>query len=507
MALLIAAVLGAGPAATADASAPSLMHATAADEFVDSVGVGTHFRYTRTAYAHSEPLLERLHRLGVRHIRDGLPLNPSPELLTVLRRLPDYGIRANLVLGTPNHPRRRPLPPAADAVAAVRAAGLGDVVESLEAPNEWDLRSGGDWLEEVKRFQRDLHSAVRAVPELDGVAVLGPSVGRHFRVEELRGFGDSIDIANLHNYPRGGPPEDELEAELANARAMAPGKPLYVTETGYHTAVNQTDRQAPVSEQAKADYLTRTLLENYRLGVERTYIYQLVDGRPDPRYKDQEQHFGLLRNDLSEKPAYDAVRHLLTLLADPGPSFAPDHLAVSVVSEDADVQHLLLQKRDGTYYLVLWRQGKLYEDGRDILGSSPVTVSFGSRARTVELRAAADEPQPLGAVSELRGEIGNGTVVIEVAGEPSGTTGPSVARFDATATAVLPSTTAETPHALLPVGVAVVAGVAVMLFVVVLLVKSRRHPPITHADADLQGHPRPVGSTSDDVGSSVGRSR
>lgn len=473
-ALLSVAVLGEGPAATADASAPPLVTATAADEFVDSVGVGTHFRYTDTAYAQSERLIERLQRLGVRHIRDGFPLDPSPELLTVLRRLPDYGIRANLVLGTPNHPRRQPLPPAADAVAAVRAAGLGDVVESLEAPNEWDLRGGGNWLEETKRFQRELHSTVHADPELDGIPVVGPSVGRHFRVQELRDFGDSIDIANVHNYPRGGPPEEDLEAELANARAMAPGKPLYVTETGYHTAVNQTDRQAPVSEQAQADYLTRTLLENYRLGVQRTYIYQLVDGQPEPSYEDQEQHFGLLRNDLSEKPAYDAVRHLLTSLADPGPSFIPEPLAVSVVSEDADVQHLLLQKRDGTYYLILWRQGLLYEGGRDIVDSSPVTVSFGSSARAVELRAAANEVQPLGEVNQFGGDIGNGTVVLEIAGAPSSATESSVARFDATSAASLPSTAAETLGSWLPVGGTVAASLVAALTAVVYLVRSRR---------------------------------
>jgi hypothetical protein len=36
--------------------------------------------------------------------------------------------------------------------------------------------------------------------------------------------------------------------------------------------------------------------------------------------------YGLLRNDLSEKPSFRAVKNLITILCDKGPNFEPDKL-------------------------------------------------------------------------------------------------------------------------------------------------------------------------------------
>ena len=70
-----------------------------------------------------------------------------------------------------------------------------------------------------------------------------------------------------------------------------------------------------------------------------------MDEKPEPGLTDHEQHFGLLRNDLSPKPAFDAVRTLVAALrASPGPP-ASEPVAWRLVADDPDeLQRLVLQR-------------------------------------------------------------------------------------------------------------------------------------------------------------------
>ena len=72
----------------------------------------------------------------------------------------------------------------------------------------------------------------------------------------------------------------------------------------------------------------RLLLEHYLRGTQRVYQYELVDERPETGLTDPEQHFGLLRNDFTPKPAFRSLTRLLGLAEDPGPAFAPQPLAI-----------------------------------------------------------------------------------------------------------------------------------------------------------------------------------
>jgi len=77
-------------AARSEASTTAVPTVTpqSAQAFVDSVGVVTHFRYRDQTYGQSDRLLASLQRLGVHHIRDGLPMRPSPDLVNVFSELP-----------------------------------------------------------------------------------------------------------------------------------------------------------------------------------------------------------------------------------------------------------------------------------------------------------------------------------------------------------------------------------------------------------------------------------
>src|SRR5690606_35790567 len=77
-----------------------------------------------------------------------------------------------------------------------------------------------------------------------------------------------------------------------------------------------------------------------------------------------ESNFGLLRNDLSPKPAFAALKNLIAICSDPGGgSAAPGALDYRVGGDQENLRHLLLQKSDGSFYLALWRAESVW-DGR-----------------------------------------------------------------------------------------------------------------------------------------------
>jgi hypothetical protein len=64
--------------------------------------------------------------------------------------------------------------------------------------------------------------------------------------------------------------------------------------------------------------------------------------------------FGLLRNDLSEKPSFQAVKNLITILSDKGPSFESDTLNYIFNGSMGNIRQILFQKHNGDFYLMVW---------------------------------------------------------------------------------------------------------------------------------------------------------
>jgi hypothetical protein len=99
-------------------------------------------------------------------------------------------------------------------------------------------------------------------------------------------------------------------------------------------------------------------------GIKRTFVYELLDEISSPGY-------GLLRSDLSEKPAFTAVKNLLSLLSDKGAVFSPGMLNYTITGADSTLNHTLLQKRDGSFWLVLWSEQSSYNPATN----QPATVT------------------------------------------------------------------------------------------------------------------------------------
>lgn len=331
--------------------------ASSAAAFVDSVGVQTHINYIDTPYADWQRVLDKIVRLGVHHIRDALPM--SHAFVDDYRQLAAHGIRC-----TCGFAYNKDL----TAESIVNAARSVSDVEALEAPNECDAGTncgggGKSGIANVVAFLPVVANAARSLQ----VPAIGPSFTRAEAYASTGPIASWITSNNLHVYFGGRHPGTEgwgagdarghrygsLDWWLDQANLNAPGLPVEITETGYE-AFDHPARAGTIPADVEAAYLLRTLLLDWNHGVRRTFIYELLDEFPGSGY-------GLLRHDLTEKPAYLALRNLLLILNDSSKPIKPGHLAFSIECGDPSVSHTLLQKSDGSYDLILWLERSGYD--------------------------------------------------------------------------------------------------------------------------------------------------
>ena len=96
--------------------------------------------------------------------------------------------------------------------------------------------------------------------------------------------------------------------------------------------------------------MARQFAEFFRREILRTCQYELADqAKLGP-----EGLFGLLRLNITEKPAFRAVKNLITILTDKGSDFKPDSLDYALDGNINNTRHMLFQKRNGSFYLMIW---------------------------------------------------------------------------------------------------------------------------------------------------------
>jgi hypothetical protein len=363
--VLIAIAVTAAPARAEAQAAQPFVPAASARTFGDSVGVNAFLSWIDTAYGDFPTLHSRMRELGVRYIRDGLCPTCTYNV-SRLNALAADGIKANILVGT-----------LAGGEAQMNAtlAGIRDKVRSavisIEAPNEPNLVGDPNWVQSARAYQQRLYAAVKSNPALAHIPVLGPAVGWPATDGQIGDISAWVDRGAFHPYPSGAMPYhnlDVLRAQLAQASGT---KPIVATESGYHTDLGTTGGNLPVSERAKAIYTPRLVLEGFRGGVERTYFYQLVDPWPDASRPAgvslAENRFGLLRSDLSRKPAFISLRNLLDQTdGDSAPVASPGGLHLGLAGAGPDVRQLLLRSADGSYALVLWRAVSVWDWSRKV---------------------------------------------------------------------------------------------------------------------------------------------
>lgn len=352
--------------------------AASADAFVDSIGICTHITTAVGPYseAHIANVYAALAELGVRHIRADVhsgTLYPSRSdyLYTT------YGIGSNMIVN-------KNLELSLSAQAQIFLTH--DSIESMEGVNEPDnfATSYTDLLgvAHTDSISGNIYDATRAVQyDFDSYlgattkAFLSPAMMDPVRIQFLAPI--PADGNAIHCYPLGRLPTGYgfTNSVIGEAKKLSSVSPLIVTESGYHTATQYTGAHAYVSETAMGKYIPRMLVEYFNRGIKRTYTYELMDGGNDAsgtNLADKEENFGLLRYNFSHKPAFDVERNLINLLKEATwnpaskkwegvrATFAPGALDYTLSGAPSTVHHLLLQKSDGTFYLILWQEVMSY---------------------------------------------------------------------------------------------------------------------------------------------------
>jgi hypothetical protein len=362
--LVVAALaLAGGPGAASAAAYPDepVVQAKPARAFGDSVGVGVRLNWTDTAYADFDTIKSRLLELGVRHVTDGL----CPTCEEQIRR-----IRALAAVGITHALGVSELTQGSAAMQLglnVVRDRLHGAVDMIAGPNETDISGDPNWIADTRAYQAELYQRVNSDPALASRPVAGPTVVNRDSRALLGDLTGSLDFGNIHPYPGGDLPLVYLDDEKHLASYISGSKPLVATETGYHMYLGETGTNRPVSEQAAAVYTPRLLLEGFRGGLVRTYLFQLIDPWSQAQMVQKglpgrENAYGLLRTDLSRKPDFVSVRNLLrTTDAGSPPVASPGGLRYGLQGAGPDVRQLLLRSADGSFRLVLWRQVSVYD--------------------------------------------------------------------------------------------------------------------------------------------------
>ncbi len=378
-----------------------------ADSFIDSVCVNTHLGYDETPYAAQyNTVKQKLVELGVRHIRDG---GTQSYVIDRLKDLAAVGIKTNYIM----NPTVGTAPNSSYWVGGtynqindlIKNKIGTNVVDAVEIANEIDLNynnyywSKGDtaklnddpasplyWVSYIRSLTKDTWNALKSDPATAGIKVIAPSLGRTYTYGNKSPLGDLSDVVdwgNVHSYPFGGNPFNNPFAYNTLAKYYYDGnfpsvnidenpfifdvygepfgtKPIAATETGYFT----TNTDKGISETVHGKYMPRLFLEYFRKGIVRTCSYEFLDQWNNS--DDSESNFGLLRNDLTPKPAYTALKNLLVRLKDPATNaktFTPTALDYTLTvtppagyNRTQYVHSLLLQKAGGVFYLALWHE-------------------------------------------------------------------------------------------------------------------------------------------------------
>jgi hypothetical protein len=313
--------------------------ALTAFQFTDSVGVNLHLAYGDTVYAAQFPeIMKSMIDLGVKHYRDGLNQYAPPFQYENAESLGKAGFKADWLMDFTN------------SAAIINSAyeNAPDATAEFEGPNEDDANAGAG----LSAFMQLLHDTVRGNPATAAMPIIAPSFTQPASFATQGNLASLINFGNTHDYfgnrnpetaPYGGPHYScgdygSMQFNICLSQMVGVNEPVVSTETGYQSGVG-------LSDAIIGRYELRVLFESLRLGINQTFLYELID--------DPSGEYGLLTGSFSPRPAYLAIQNALSLLKDVG--FAqPGKLNYTLSGQTQNVHHLLLQKSNGTFYLALW---------------------------------------------------------------------------------------------------------------------------------------------------------
>lgn len=387
------------------------VRAQSSDSFVESMGISTKFGFCPghlcDNYSEVKTLLGEL---GIRYIRDVAFAEPW-RIYTDLYE--DYGIR---MLAETGRIWLEPLN-SANISAQLNAIKLwGEMIVGIVGVNEYDSSgfnsceesencdpnwSEQSWRKGYRAYQKRLYNSVKADPELRHLPVVMGPMAHLDNLEKVGSLKGICDKGNDHTYPGAiGKPSQEsggstkislrsIDEAVKKVQQVCPNKKLWITETGYEEKVDGQQDRYLVTRQAKAKYLPR-IYANYYLQeqIEKTFLFELLVSIKE----ETQTGYGIIDTNLEPTPAYYAIKNMISLLDEATwdeeaqswqyPDFKTSHLQYTLEGDNTNIKHLLLQKSDGTFYLLLWQEVHIYdyqEDKNIFNPNRPLKLNFGGK--------------------------------------------------------------------------------------------------------------------------------
>jgi hypothetical protein len=325
-------------------------NAIPAVELLEAFGVNIHMAYTNTAYENSAMVLALLKALHVRHVRDGFfPWPAGHTQYDIHASLKALGIKAIACI---------PYSPTLEVGQLVEFATLAGNIEAFEVTNEPDDQANPSWAMQVRAMMPIVSAAAQQL----GIPVLAPALVMTQSYQQLGDVSQWAKVANAHAYFGGRNPEcaawgpsQHFTMAFWKAQGLlsvpnATGS--IITESGNQVTPKPT-AQYTLPPGPAAVYAIRTVLEAFYQGFERCYLYELLDNSGTD--------YGLCNAAFQAKLSYTAVRHFLEVIADSSTAakYGPGFLDYTAPN---GYHSLLLQKHDGSFWIVAWPTEPCYDE-------------------------------------------------------------------------------------------------------------------------------------------------
>jgi len=410
-----------------------------ASHFYDSVGLCTHPNWRDTIWGRADwgaAVLET----GVRNLRGKIGRSSiGKAALADLRPLFDAGVKINVTIAEDNN---------VDFDLAATKAGIDFLADHVGAENVCGIESANefskprtrpsDWVRRLRDFQAWLHDEVRSRRAFDRVPLIAPSIWGRLTAD-YRALGNlepNVDRGCLHYYTGGRRPtlmgtptqgselgkrgDSTLERAIADARILAPRKPLWMTEFGYRVSGPGANDRGVVSESIAARYLLRGLFDIFAHGVEKTFIYSLIDDTHDGTTA----YHGLLDGALRPRPAFAALRNLMALFRDEPGAPAVTWPSYSLSGATPALQHHAFSRTDGSLLLALYQDVDSYDlAAQRALSVAPARVRLAMvEPATVEIFDPMLSGAPIRTNAKARSvevPVADALVVVRISGSGS----------------------------------------------------------------------------------------
>ena len=359
-------------------------NAVSTETFLQSIGVNTHLDETWTSFANTATVESELNYLGVKNVRDSMEAPTDGKLFQAVAAA--TGVKFDVYLSESAF--------SADGQMAEMAANA-NIIKSVEGENEADTWAisyhGLTGFAAIAATQQALYNMATTTPATAGISVIGPSYGLQSSFTQAASTSETSNYGNIHEYwGTGNPPGGAIASMISNAQLVSGSDPLVATEAGYYTGASlegtgQYD-QSGVDQTVQAKYDLTLLFDNWKAGVQSTYLYDLMDTVADPSNTNFEDHFGLFNTDGTPKLAAIAIHNLFTVLGDSGTSTSTGTLGYQVSGMPTTGNSLLMEKSTGVFDLALWNDVRLWSATSPVEitnPSVPITVNFGQMVKSV----------------------------------------------------------------------------------------------------------------------------